>query len=245
MSPRAEIDVREFNQAIRQLSAGSKKKAVELSNQIALDVSREWFNAMPPPIAQIAAKRREISAYMRQPLATKIKLATSGTRKGKFVQRGTRANALQRRHLILQARQRRAGKRGLYGDEMRRFAAAFSGRAARSVGYLKVMLLPVIRALNPVVKYKMPYSETGGSGKISIWPGSKGYGRAKLAFGANPLAILYLAWNFIGPQAGRAAGLVMAGWRQAADFKLGKLRRMIERELQPELDKVNAKRARP
>jgi hypothetical protein len=231
MIPRAEIDIREFNRAIAQLSKGATKKAVELSNQIALDVAREWFNSMPPPIGQIQAKRREIRSYLR---------ARIGKRLSKS-QRSAGKSQLMRGHLIIQARRRRAGQRGLYGDAMKRAAGAFAGRAQRAVGYLKVMLLPVIRALNPVVRYKMPFSETRGS--ISIWPGSKGYGRARIAMGANPLAILSLGWNFHGPREGYARGLVMAGWRQAADFKLGRLKRMIERELQPEFNKVNARKA--
>lgn len=238
MTPRANIDAREFSRAIQQLSKGVKKKAVELSNQIALDVSREWFNAMPPPIGQVEAKRREIRGYLNQPLATNIKLATSGKRKGKFIKRGKKKDFLQRRHLVLQARRRRSGQRGLYGQRMRTFAGGFSRRAQIGVGYLKAMLLPVIRALNPVVKYKMPYGETGGTGKISIWPGSKGHGRATIAT-ARPLAILNLGWNFHGPREGYARGLVMSGWRQAADFKLQKLKNRMERELNPELNKVN------
>lgn len=239
MSPRVSIDAREFNRAIQQLSKGVKQKAVDLSNQVALDVAREWFNALPPPIAQVQTKRREIRSYLRQTVAVRIKLATSGKRKGKFIVAGKKGDQLQRRHLIVQARRARAGERGLYGTRMRQFAAGLSRRAQISVGYLKAMLLPVIRALNPVVKFKMPYGETGGSGKISLWPGSKGYGRAKIAV-SQPLAILNLAWNFHGPREGYARGLVMAGWRQAADFKLQKLRNRIERELQPELAKVNA-----
>ena len=234
----ADIDTRQFSQAIQQLSKGVSQKAIELSNQIALDVAREWFNYLPPPISQVDARRREIRSYLNQPLATRVQLATSGKRKGKFIKKGRKNDMLQRRHLIVQARRRRAGERGLHGARMRKFAAGFSRRAQIGVGYLKAILLPVIRALNPVVKYKMPYGETGAN-RIALWPGSKGYGRATLAF-SRPLAILNLAWNFHGPREGYARSLVMIGWRHAADFKLQKLRNRIERDLHPELVKVNA-----
>lgn len=243
MMPRADIDVREFNRAIQQLSKGVKEKAVHLSNQIALDVASEWFDALPPPINQIQAKRSEIRRYLHQVLAVRIKLAKSGKR---FLKSGKMKNQLQRRHLIIQARNRRAGKRGLYGKTMKKAAGAFAQRAQVSVGYLKVILLPVIRSLNQVMRmaqaqgiraYVKRFSETAGA--ISIWPGSKGYGKVMPAAGSNPLAILNLQWSFHGPREGYARSLVMAGWRQAADFKLGKLRRRIERELHPELNKVN------
>lgn len=242
MTPKASTDLREFNTAIRQLSGGVAKLAVSLSNQIALDVSREWFNALPPPISAVTAKRAEIKAYMNQVLAVRVKIATSGRNRGKFIKTGKKTSQLQRRHLILQARRRRAGQRGLHGRRMAAAAAAFARRAQVSVGYLKVILLPVIRALNPLVKYKMPFSETGGASKLAIWPGSKGHGIAKPAIGKNPLAILDLAWSMRGPREGYARGLVMAGWRRAAEYKLQKLRNRIERELKPELDRVSVRR---
>ena len=239
MTPTVRIDATQFNSAIRQLSGGVRSRAGELSNQIALDVSREWFNHMPPPISAIEAKRREIRDYLRQPLATNIKLAKSGKSKGKLVRRGSKANQLRRVHLIVQARRRNEGKRGLYGSAMKTAAGNFARRAQTSVGYLKVMLLPVIRGLNPLVKYKMPWSETGGSGnKIAIWPGSKGFGKVTPAAGKNPLTILNLRWSLRGPREGLARVFILAGWNYAVQFKLQKLRNRIEREMNPEFSKV-------
>ena len=184
MIARADIDAREFNRAIAQLSKGIPKLAVQIANQTALDVSREWFNVLPPPINQVRAKRREIRSYLRAVVGNK-RLTRKERKAGRV--------PLMRLHLIVQSRRRKSGQRGLYGQ-----------RAQSSVGYLKAMFLPVIRALNPVVRFKMPNSETGGTAKLSIWPGSKGHGRARLAAGSNPLAILNLAWNFKGPREGLA-----------------------------------------
>jgi hypothetical protein len=245
MIPRAEIDIREFNRAIATLAKGSRQKAVHIANQVALDVAGEWFDVMPPPIGQINQRRREIRSYMQAVIGRRL------SRK----ERKAGKHQLMRMHLIIQSRRRRAGLRGLYGDEMRRLSGRFSGQAQRSVGYLKVMLLPIIRGLNRVMRtaqasgirgYVKRFAETGGAGggRISIWPGSGGYGIVTPAAGTNPLAILRLQWNFHGPREGYARGLVIAGWRHAADFKLGKLRRMIERELHPELNRVNATVAR-
>jgi hypothetical protein len=241
MNPRATVDAREFNAAIRQLSGGVKSKAVQLANQIALDVSREWFNRLPPPIGQISAKRQEIREYLRTRIGVNTKRGKA-RRKGL---EGTKRTPLMRLNLIVQARRARAGQRGLYGPAMKAAAGSFARRAQASVGSLKAMLLPVIRRLNPLVKYKMPFAETGGAGggRISIWPGSRGYGKATPAVGKSPLAILNLAWNLKGPRAGYAQSLVLGGWRQATEFKLAKLKSRIEREMQGEFDRVNTRKA--
>jgi len=238
MTATPHVDLSEFSAAIKQLSRGSRKAAVSLSNQIALDIVREWFNRVPPPIGQIDAKRREIRSYLQAQLSTRVRLAKSGK---KFIKVGRKANQLRRVHLITQARQRKAGKKGLYGQRMRSAAAGLARRAQTGVGYLKAILLPVIRGLNPVVKYKMPYSETGGAGKIAIWPGSKGGGKVTPASG-NPFAILNMRWSLHGPREGYARGLILSGWHQAVAFKLQKLKSRIEREMQGEFNRVNARR---
>lgn len=276
MIPRADIDTREFNRAIRQLSGGVKGKAAALSNQIAMDVVREWFNWLPPKVSTIRAKRKEIKNYLTQVLISKRikvyrfyaakvkrKLDKSSLKPGETFDpernvavrtvirkrtkyRRTDKKDLQTRHLILQSSRRKEGLRGLYGKEMARFAGAFSRRAQISVGYLKVVMLPIIRTLNRVAKYPMPWSETGGNagGRISIWPGSKGHGIAIKALGKNPVATLDMAWNLKGPRESYARSLIFLGWRHAVDFKLGKLRRQIELGINPDLRKVNPSKAR-
>ena len=89
------------------------------------------------------------------------------------------------------------------------------------------------------------HRETGGHWAIGfpIWPGSKGHGIATPAIGKNPFAILDLTWSLHGPREGYARSLIMAGWQAATAFKLQKLRNRIEREMQPELNRVSVRKA--
>jgi len=260
MIPHAHVNVGEFSSAIKQLARGSMRAAVSLSNQIALDITREWFNRLPPPVSQIMAKRAEIRNYLRAPIGPKAprrkrrkaiftpaeieKLRSLGGTP-KLQAKQPKKSPLRRMNLIVQARNRASGK-GLYGAAMRRHAGGLARRALTGVGYLKIILLPVIRGLNPLVPpgFKMPFSETGGSGggKISIWPGSKGAGIVTPARGKNAAALLNLRWSLHGPREGYARGLILGGWHRAVAFKLQKIKNRIEREMQGEFSKVNARR---
>ena len=211
------VDTRQMRREARSMRPTVNRIAASELNQAALDIARETFNTLPPDIGDIQSQRSKIKAYLNAIVLQRVRIAKSGKRKGKFIKQGRKSAQLQRVNLIVQARQARSGKRGLYGAEMKKIAGAFSRRAQISVGYLKVVFLPVIRTLNSFVKYKMPFSETGGTNRISIWPGSKGYGFAKIATNGSLNALLNLRWNLKGPRAGYARGLIErafgAAWR--------------------------------
>lgn len=235
---KVEIDTREMRDTLRRYIPYVKRNCAAELNQVALDITRDMWNALPPQ--NVAVKRSEVSNYLWAEMPEAMqrhRIIKSGPRKGVSVivgrkkTRGKAGRRLYRIHLIVQARRRKEGKKGLYGEEMVRYAGAFAARAVRSVGYFKVVLLPIIRTLNPMVKFKMPFRETAGAGKISIWPGGRGYGFAKFATSNNPLAILNARWNFKGSRADYARSLVLNAFTRAWIAKIGKMQRAIARKL--------------
>jgi hypothetical protein len=140
----------------------------------------------------------QIRAELTEILAVPIRLAKSGKRKGQYIRAGSitfttkrgkgKDRALRRAHLIAQAKRRKAGKKGLYGEEMRAYVGKMVGSRQRGVGWLKAILIPLARGLQAHVKYKIPARYTRN---ISRWPGSVGSGEVKVARkGWNPLASL-------------------------------------------------------
>lgn len=166
----------------------SRRTLPELLNQMQANIVHHVLEILPP--SDPDTKRLEIQLYLKAQLSTRFKQATSGKRKGLFLKKGKRNNQLQRVHLILQARRKKYGLPGLYGKDMRLAAGKFKASATKGVGYAKSMYIPLARALNPVVKYKIPANLTM---KIARWPGSAGYGQVTLAeAGDVPQAILQI-----------------------------------------------------
>jgi hypothetical protein len=72
-----------------------------------------------------------------------------------------RARQLRRVHLIAQARNRKAGGIGLYGEKMKTASASLRRKAVGSVGYLKSGLIGAIK------KLQGHFTQFGGSSKKS------------------------------------------------------------------------------
>ena len=95
---------------------------------------------LPPKSPQAA--RNKILDYFNRPIgARRIDKKT-----GKFL---GRSRELRLVHLIAQAKNAKAGKPGLYGQDMRDAAGKLRRRAAGSVGYLKSAVTKAIKKLSP------------------------------------------------------------------------------------------------
>jgi hypothetical protein len=170
-----ELDLALCRKGIDAKIGVSRRTLPQLLTQATANIIKRTLERMPPP--NVDTKRQEIRAYLATRISTRVKLAKSGKRKGQFIQKAGRNKQLQRAHLILQARRRKAGLPGLYGKQMLEQSGKFKQRSTVSVGYAKSLYIPAVRALNPVVRYKVPYDLTR---KIARWPGSAGYGQITL-----------------------------------------------------------------
>jgi hypothetical protein len=198
MSPKITFDMSGLEDGIRATLEHTRRTLPQVVNQASLNVAGRTFDALPPQSGTaVEAKRAEVRAYLMAPVATRLKIYRFGKRKGQFGKRGSRENQLQRVHLIIQARRRRAGLKGLYGQAMRRASGAFKQRASVSVGFEKSIWVPIIRGLNPLCRFKFPFWKTHN---IARWPGSAGYGVALPAKpGLSPECILTAGANYRSP----------------------------------------------
>ncbi len=170
MNARLIINTRELKTALKEMSEHTSRGMQDIANQTLLNIAGRSVGNLNPAEGQAKGKRTEIKGYMERPIQAFHANGAAVIRK----RRGG-GKPLILANLIVQARRRRAGKPGLYGAEMARATGAFKGQAQRSVGFLKSLFIPVIRALNPKCKFHgfTPYAATAN---ISRWPGSSGYG---------------------------------------------------------------------
>ena len=166
----AQLDSRTFDAAIKEILKDARKIPAEVANQRALNVAGRAYKDTPPKSPPAA--RREVKRYMDTQLAQKVKQAKSGKRKGQFRKSGRARDQLMRKHLIAQAKNKAAGRKGLYGEDMRDYSGFVSRRSQVSQGYLKALFMPIIRGLNRVCKFKVPFSVTNR--EVALWPGSGG-----------------------------------------------------------------------
>ena len=160
MTPSFQLDTSEFQRAAKECALRSNR---ELSKAI---TARLFFLfvrvfALLPPQGMNAARAR-IRAMLSRPVGE----ARISTKTGKRV---SRARTLQSVHLIVQARRAKEGQPGLYGDAMKKAAAALRRRAIGSVGYLKS---PVVKALKQLNGH---FSQLGSKFKIGRRAGMEGY----------------------------------------------------------------------
>lgn len=208
------IDASELNRAIAEYAKTTTRAWPEIMNQRAANVIRRMLEIIPPKPGEEQATRANVRNELTEELAVKVRLATSGKRKGQFLRVGSKHfsrrrtkgkdRSLRRVHLIAQAARRKAGKKGLYGESMRLYAAKMVQSRQVGVGWIKAMLIPLARGLQPFIRYKIPARYTS---RISRWVGSVGYGivRPATMWQINPVAILENDTNFPGTSAGRAA----------------------------------------
>lgn len=200
----------------------TRRDRAEIVNQRGLNVAGRTYDLIPPSSgAGVPAKRGQIKAYMNQPVATRLR----PLKKGGFRKKEPKRNTLRRVHLIIQARRRRRGLKGLYGAKMRTAAAGLSRHAQVSVGFLKSIFLPIIRGLNPLVRFKFPFAKTSN---ISRWPNSAGHGIATPAIpGPNCTVTLRMGVRMKLGDNAKAIGIVESNLQRAVHAEAAELNRHV------------------
>lgn len=234
MSAKLTIDTKRFQLGIQKLGEIKRRSTAQIVNQAALDVAgRCWETSQPGAAGEAPAKRSKIKAFMDAQLSQKVR----ATKSGKFVKAGKKSSQLQRKHLIANYWRGKAGKPGLYGQAMKAYSGKMSGKRQRGVGALMAPFLPIIRALNPRVKFKYPFAKTRGA-KVAIWPGSAGSGATPAVKGDNPFALLSVRSGAREGQEGKVGKMLTTVIQAALDWKGDKMLRQAERDLQAEFKKV-------
>jgi hypothetical protein len=146
------IETERFNEVMKRwLVATSREMSVAVNARMAFLLMR-MFVLIPPH--RVQQKRDEIRTYMQQTIGDRRMDKKTGKAVG-------RARQLRRVHLIAQARNRKAGGIGLYGEKMKTASASLKRKAVGSVGYLKSGLIGAIR------KFQGHFTQFGGSTKKS------------------------------------------------------------------------------
>ena len=146
------IETERFNEVMKRwLVTTSREMSVAVNARMAFLLMR-MFVLIPPH--RVQQKRDEIRTYLNQPIGDRRMDKKTGKKVGS-------AREFRRVHLIAQARNAKAGKPGLYGEDMAKAAASLRRKAIGSVGYLKSGLIGAIR------KFQGHFTQFGGSTKKS------------------------------------------------------------------------------
>lgn len=183
MKPMLHVDMRDFHRAMDKYRRTTTRDLAEIINQRAFNVAARSFHLTKPVTApghagDVTEQKFKVERYLRYQLSTRVKRATSGKRKGKFIRFVRLNREFQRRHAIINALLGRRGRKGLYGRAMRAYAGKMMGSAIRGVGVLKSVWLPVIRDLWGFVKFR-GFAKTTGIG-VQRWPGGAGDGKVSI-----------------------------------------------------------------
>lgn len=251
MTPGFKIDTREFKAALRERAQNMSRTLPDELNQRLINIVGRAYDMIKPMPGSEEGNRARIKLYMNEQLSQRVKLATSGKRKGKFIKRGKRMNQLARANLIIQARRRKLGIKGLYGAAMREAEGKFKQAAQIGVGSLKLPLLKIIRVLNPIVRFKSAFTRTGTvrlkSGfvaRIPTWPLS-GYGASvqPAEEGWNPKVTWRMYWGNVPGTPRKIRKMIEPYLQRAVDAEAAEMRRHTAAKLQKDWDKVNARRS--
>lgn len=249
MSARITVDSREWNRALIDVATATGRTQAEVLNQAALDVAGRAFDLIPPAEVgsnEKSGKRQEIREELTDVRSYVYRQVKAGPNKGKMKKVGSKwftnprshgkDRTLRAIHLIVNAAMGRRGKKGLRGSDMRAYAGSVVGRRTRGVGFLKGVFIPIIRMLNPLVKYKFPTRKTR---HIARWPGSAAHGIASPAkAGPNPIAMITTAPTVHGSKSdSKIMNMYQAAITEAIIWKTGKLKREAERAFQAIFDK--------
>lgn len=242
MKPTITIDTREFHAANREFLARTSRTLEEAVRTRMFFLLVRVFALLKPQDPQ--AKRNQVRAYLNEPVGERRFDKKTGKRVG-------RGRMLQRRHLIVQARQKAQGKPGLYGAEMKRAAGAFSRQAIGSIGYLKSGVVKAIKAINGGSFSQFGGRTKGKAGKfyaansalvkiaqqygtafsnVAIHKGVKAFGF--VTKGWNPTAVTDIGWKIADGQESNVAAVVNPVFQRAFNDEATEMRRHLARELQ-------------
>ncbi|MFZ9345476.1 MAG: hypothetical protein ACO268_10050, partial [Opitutales bacterium] len=123
-----EVDTSRFDAALKQYLLTTRRDLHKAINARFFYLMVRLFVLVPP--RSPGQERRRISDYLGKPLGDiNRKSKKTGKRIG-------RSRLLRRVHLIVQAKEAKAGRRGLYGEEMKTMASAFMRKSIASPTHL-------------------------------------------------------------------------------------------------------------
>lgn len=135
-----EVDTTRFDEAMKRYLLSTKRDLHKAINSRFFYLLVRLFVLVPPKSP--SQERRRISDYLGKPLGdVNRKSKKTGKRIG-------RSRLLRRVHLIAQAKEAKAGRRGLYGEEMKAAASSLMRKSIASVGYLRSAVVKAIRIYN-------------------------------------------------------------------------------------------------
>lgn len=152
------IDMREFNQALKEYLEHTKRAEAYVLNKKALFVARGALRRTPS--TQKGAITSSLGQIIRKRNGSEMILPTLGKVHPNRVGKETEAPLAA---LIINARRARDGRAGLYGAKMTAAIEALIAARNRSRAFLKSGWIPAIRKLQPLVKES--YGLSGAAGR--------------------------------------------------------------------------------
>lgn len=234
------VDSSRFDAALKQYLLTTTRDLDKAVNARMFYLMVRLFVLVPPKSPQ--AERTRIGDYLSKPLGNINRVSKkTGKRIGK-------SRLLRRVHLIAQSRERKAGRRGLYGEEMKEAASAIYRKAIGSVGYLRSGVVKAIRVFNkgfsqydkpkwkPLVKpagYKPPRKPNAAlvslanqyglpEENIAVHKGTRAKGYQAVP-GWNPTASVLMQSGIADNQLSRVKGIYDAAMQKAYDDELAEL----------------------
>lgn len=232
MAIRVQWDLSDMRATLNRYAKTTRKTTPVILNQRFSNVVRRAFNFTPPH--NVDVKRKQVRAYLRQPLATRIKYFKSGKRKGQFGKKGARNKQLQRVHLILNRLRGKRGLKGLYGHDMLRLSGAFVKQATNAVGFAKSLFIPMMKQLERVVKFRGIRVKRGN---IKIWNDPKGFSDVSHAKEGSHPTIRFVVGSRVRKSDANLHKIINNSWRRAMRAEERELKAHLERKA-----KENAKR---
>lgn len=234
------VDSSRFDAALKQYLLTTSRDLDKAVNARMFFLMVRLFVLVPP--RSPAAERARIGEYLSRPIGDINRVSRkTGKRVGK-------SRLLRRVHLIAQARERKAGGRGLYGERMKDAASSLYRKAIGSVGYLRSGVVKAIRVFNkgfsqfakpkwrPLVKpsgYKPPAKPNAAlvslanqyglpEENVAVHKGTKAKGYQAVP-GWNPTASVLMQTGIADNQLGRVKSIYDTAMQKAYDDELAEL----------------------
>jgi len=244
------VDTTEFHAAMREYLTLTRSTLAEATNRRLFFLLARVFVLLKPQ--QLQAFRNKVRDYLNEPIGERRFDKATGKKVG-------RGRVLRRVHLIVQAKQKKAGGKGLYGEEMKTEAAKFRRQAIGSVGYMKSGVAKAIKQLRGSFtqfgrqeKIKLQPGQVRRSSReidgnaaliklaneygtsmdnVGIHKGAKAY-TTKAQPGINPQAIADIAWNIKDGQSENVSAVVNPAFQRAFDDEATEMKAEIARRMQ-------------
>lgn len=235
-----EVDTSRFDAALKQYLLTTRRDLHKAINARFFYLMVRLFVLVPP--RSPGQERRRISDYLGKPLGDiNRKSKKTGKRIG-------RSRLLRRVHLIAQAKEAKAGRRGLYGTQMKQAASDIYRKALGSVGYLRSGVVKMIRVYNrgfrqydkpkwkPLVKppgYKPPGKTNAAlvalanqyglpEENVAVHKGTRARGFQAVP-GYNPTATIVMTAGIADNQYNRVASIYNPAMQRALDDETAEL----------------------